>query len=167
MLHNIKQFLQKVGIKGAAMVDIMLNDCHFLVTDTGGFAIQLINKTGAPSIKGTLARTGAIDNSFITTYADDGEAIGVVRQSGVADGQLCWILVYGIAEVLLENGTASTAGYWCRTSSIAPGRAVMNMAIPPGGGVPELCERCCGIGRCIETKAAGTDVYARCVIRFG
>jgi hypothetical protein len=149
------------------VVDVMFNDCHFMVTDTGGFAVQLVNETGAPSIRGTLVRAGTTNYSFTSTIANDDKTIGVVRQENVPSGQPCWVLVYGIAEVLLENGTTSTAGYWCRTSKTASGRAIMNLVEPPGGGSGALKNRTYGIGHCIETKPAGTNVFAKCVIRFG
>jgi hypothetical protein len=147
------------------MADLTFNN-RFMVTDAGGFAIRLINKTGGASVKGTLVDAGTIDNSFITALADDVMPLGVVYQAGVADGTPCWVVIYGIAEVLLEDSTASTAGYWCRTSITAAGRCTMDTAAPPGGGVVELDRHQREIGHCVETKVAGTSVIAKCVMHF-
>lgn len=147
------------------MADLIFND-RFMITDAGGHAVRLINKTGAPSVKGTLVKAGTVDGSFIVTAADEAMPIGVVYQTGVADGDLCWVVNYGIAEVLLEDATASTAGYWCRTSTTVAGRGTMNTASPPGGGITELDQHEREIGHCIESKAQGVNVIAKCIMHF-
>jgi len=55
------------------------NGQNFIFTDEGGFAIWLINKTGAPSAKGTLVNTEAsIDNAVAVTQANEPDIIGVI-----------------------------------------------------------------------------------------
>jgi hypothetical protein len=147
------------------MADLVFND-RFMITDAGGHAIKLINKTGSASVKGTLVKAGTVDGSFIITAADEAMPIGVVYQAGIADGGVCWVVTLGIAEVLLENTTASTAGYWCRTSVTVAGRCTMNTASPPGGGITELDRHEREIGHCIESKAQGANVIAKCVMHF-
>jgi hypothetical protein len=147
------------------VADLTFND-RLMITDAGGMAVRLINKTGSASVKGTLVKAGTVDGSFIVTLADEAMPCGVVYQAGVADGSTCWVVVYGIAEVLLEDSTASTAGYWCRTSITAAGRATMSTAAPPGGGVTELTAHEKEIGHCLETKGSGTNVIAKCIMHF-
>lgn len=147
------------------MSDLVFNN-RFMITDAGGLAVRLINKTGSASVKGMLIKAGTVDNSFIATLADEAMPIGVVYQAGIADAALCWVTIQGIAEVLLEDSTAATAGYWCRTSTTAAGRCVMNTATPPGGGITELDRHEREIGHCVETKSSGTDVIAKCIMHF-
>jgi hypothetical protein len=135
-------------------------------TDIGGLAILLTNKTGAASVKGSLVKADtAVDNAFILTAADDQECIGVVFDDGVADGNQAWVVIFGIAQVLLKDTTASTRGNWIKTSDTA-GRADATLAAPPGGGVTQLDEHMQEVGHCMESKGSGTDVLARAVLHF-
>jgi hypothetical protein len=128
----------------------------------GGLLIRLTNKTGSASVKGTLVKADtATDNAFILTGANEVECIGVVYEAGVADGSECWIVVAGIAEVLLKDTTASTRGNWVETSDTA-GRADATNAAPPGIDPSHFQE----IGHAIESKSGGTDVLAKIVMHF-
>lgn len=132
-------------------------------TIEGGYAVKLTNKTGGVSIKGTLVETHTtIDNAFQTAGADGIENIGVVYENGIADGEECWVVVGGIAEVLLEDSTLSTRGYWARSSTTVAGRVDITNADPPGLVLSHFAE----IGHCIESKSSGTDVLAKIVLHF-
>lgn len=136
------------------------------ITPLGGICIRLLNKTGAASILGTVVQADTVnDNAFKVCDASGMQPIAVVYQAGVADGSLCWIVVAGIAQVLLKDGTASTRGYWVNASDVA-GRANATLVVPPGGGIPELDIHMGEIGHCIESKAADTDVLAKIVVHF-
>lgn len=75
------------------------------MTPIGGFAIKLTNNTGVNSVEGQLVETDDTDeNSYKTADADATDVIGVVYNAGVADGSEVWIVVGGIAEVLLDAG---------------------------------------------------------------
>jgi len=131
-------------------------------TEEGGFAILLTNKTGAASVKGTIVEADTTtDNAFKASAASSDDPIGIVYEAGVADGSECWVVIYGIAEVLLKDTTASTRGYWVMTSDAA-GRADATNAAPPGFVASHFQE----IGHCIESKTAGTDVLAKIVMHF-
>jgi hypothetical protein len=137
------------------------------LTKEGGFAIRLTNKTGSASVKGTVVIASATtDNAFNISAADELEAIGVVYESGIADGQECWVIIAGIAEVLLEDTTASTHGNWARTSITDVGRADITNAAAPGHGIGGADIHFHEIGHCIESKGAGTDVLAKIVMHF-
>ena len=135
-------------------------------TAEGGLAISLTNKTGAASVKGMIVDASTTtDDAFGIEGADDLNPIGVVYEAGVADGSECWVVVQGIAEVLLKDSTASTKGYWVKVSDAA-GRADATNAAPPGGTVQALEIHMQEIGHCIESKTAGTDVLAKIVMHF-
>ena len=68
--------------------------------------------------------------------------------------------------MLLQDGTASTRGYWVRTSTTTAGRADATNVAPPGGTVSALEEHLKEIGHCLETKGSGTDVLAKCILHF-
>jgi hypothetical protein len=72
------------------------------------------------------------------------------------------VVVSGIADVLLQDSTASTRGYWVRTSTTTAGRADATNADPPGLVVAHMSE----IGHCLQSQIAGTNVLARCVLHF-
>lgn len=137
------------------------------LTPEGGIAVRLTNKTGSNSVKGTLLDAHpTVDNAFGILGADEEHPIGVVYEDGIADGSECWVVVHGIAEVLLEDGTISTRGYWARTSITDPGRVDITNAAPPGGGIPELDIHMREVGHCIESKGSGTDVIAKIIMHF-
>ncbi len=88
--------------------DVQPNRCKF--TPEGGFAVLVTNKTGAPSVKGSVVEVyGAteVDQAFRLTVADSMSPCGVVYECGIADGSECWVVIGGIAEVLLQNGTST------------------------------------------------------------
>lgn len=75
------------------------------LTPIGGFAIELTNNTGVNSVEGQLVEADDTDeNSYKRADADALDVIGVVYNAGVPDGSEVWIVVGGIAEVLLDAG---------------------------------------------------------------
>lgn len=135
----------------------------FKFTPEGGYAIKLTNKTGAASVKGMLVKgSTANDNAFVETATSDELPIGAVYEAGVADGSDCWVVVSGIAEVLLENGSGTTnRGGWVGTSATAAGRAI-TLASSPGNTVEHFRE----IGHCLESQNAGSNVLCKIVMHF-
>lgn len=136
-------------------------------TPEGGLAVQLTNKTGAASVKGTLVEADdTTDNAFKVMVADDPDPIGAVYEDGIADGEPCWVVVAGIAEVLIEDGTAATRSYWAKVSDTVAGRADITNPAPAGGAIAALEDHFTEIGHCLETKGSGTDVLAKIVMHF-
>jgi hypothetical protein len=130
-------------------------------TPEGGLAVRLINNTGSNSVKGEIVRTDTAGASgFIQAPADTDESMGVVYEDNIADDSLCWVVVNGIADVLLKNNTASTVGNWVRISSDTAGRAD---ATSSSTSTANLAKQ---IGHCIQTKSGGTDVLTRVVLHF-
>ena len=125
------------------------------------------NKTGAVSVKGTIVTTStSYDDSFRVVPAGIPIAIGVVLVSGIADGEYCPIKVSGITEVLLQDNTTATRGYWAKISDTQSGRADITNATPPGGTVQALEAHGGEIGHCLQTVSAGTNKMARIVLHF-
>ena len=136
-------------------------------TKEGGLFHKYINKTGASSGKGILVNTeGSVDNSVNIVAADEPDIIGAIYDDGVPDGDLVRVVTYGKAQVLLEDSTISTRGYWARISITQAGRADITNAGPPGGGIPEIDEHLKEIGHCLESKGSGTDVLALVHLHF-
>lgn len=134
---------------------------HIQMTNEGGLAIRLYNKTGATSVKGTIV-TPAGSGQDISVAVVPGDAeypMGIVYESGIPDGSLMLVVVSGVAKVLLKDGEAATAGYWCGVSDTA-GRMITANAVP---GTPTHNRE---IGHCLETKSAGTSVLAMVNLHF-
>ena len=130
-----------------------------------GYGAYLTNKTGGASVKGTVVRAStAADLSFVTSGATEEQPIGVVYDSGVADGSPCFVVLGGLCQVLLEDSTASTHGNWVYTTIAGRGNATL--ANPPSGGAAELQTHMQELGHCVESKTAGTDVLAWIVLHF-
>ena len=90
-----------------------VGNSYFKITPEGGFAVRLTNKTGAVSVKGQIvSHKGTVARAFDLTAVDANHCLGVVYESGIADGAECWVVVSGIAQVLMKN--AATMGHICR-----------------------------------------------------
>lgn len=136
-----------------------------LFTPEGGIAVRLTNKTGAPSVKGTIVSTSATTDNAFKIENDEYDGIGAVYEAGIADGSLCFVVVSGICEVLLKDTTASTRGNWVYADP-TDGRANATLAAPPGGGIPEHDAHFKEIGHCLESKLAGVNVLAKIIMHF-
>ena len=126
------------------------------MTELGGIAVQMVNKTGAASVKGTVVvASGTTDNgcAIADTSADD--VIGVIFDSGVADGSPVWVVVIGVAEVLIEDATEASRRAYVSMSTTVAGRA--NAA---GVAASTL-----DIGSCIKSANAGTNVLATVMLK--
>ena len=136
---------------------------------TGRFCLKtrLINDSGVASVYGEVIHTSQLtDFAFQVAVADDPECIGVVYEAGIAAGSLCWVVTYGSAEVLLEDATASTHGYWARISITDAGRADITNPAPPGGGVVEIDRHFRELGHGVQSVTAGTDKLAEVHLHF-
>ncbi len=90
-----------------------VGNSDFKITPEGGFAVRLTNKSGAATVKGQIvSHKGTVANAFDLTAVDAKHCLGVVYEIGVEDGAQCWVVVSGIAQVLMKN--AATMGQMCR-----------------------------------------------------
>lgn len=136
------------------------------ITPEGGIAVRLMNKTGADSVKGQIVSASFThDSAFQTALASSIIPQGAVYESGVPDGQMCWVVVSGIAEVLLKDTTPSVHGNWVGMSDVA-GRVLAGGGGHPGTTPPEQATHNSEIGHCLESKPAGTNVLAKVIMHF-
>jgi hypothetical protein len=132
------------------------------ITPEGGIAIKLTNKTGSASVKGTVVEAhDTIDNAFQVAPTSDIDPIGICYDSGIVDGAECWVVVSGIAEILVVNAVATTRAYVALTSTTVAGR--IDIVSPTTINSVEHFRE---VGHTLESKAAGTNVLVKCVIHF-
>jgi hypothetical protein len=93
--------------------------------------------------------------------ADEFDSIGVDYESGIADGQLCWITISGLADVMLKDGTGSTREHVVFAAD-TDGRAITGAVPAPPNADSHFKE----IGHCLQTAAPGASVLFRAVIHF-
>lgn len=133
------------------------------ITPIGGDCYLMINKTGAPSVKGSLVGADTTtDEAFELETAADFDPIGIVYEDGIADGDRCWVVYGGVADVLLEDGTGSVHGNWVGVSLSDAGRCDASDTDPPGFVIGHFRE----VGHSIQTVSSGTDVLCRCMLHF-
>jgi len=124
-------------------------------TTEGGLAVSLKNNTGHASVKGEIVIASAsvadaVDLAGVSSVVP----IGVIYNASVAEQGYVWVVVSGIAQVLLKNETGTTMGQWLGCSDTA-GRAFAD-ADPIASGKHNQ-----EIGHCIETVAAGAEGVAQ------
>lgn len=138
----------------------------FKITAEGGYAVKLTNKTGAVSVKGyVVCLSSTLNNAVQKTVVDQPDAIGVVYESGVADGYEMWVVVSGIADVYFIGST--TRKYLARTFITADGASyVSGQAIAEA--VPSLPfatdKHFCEIGHILESRTGAG--LAKCILHF-
>lgn len=162
-LANIKKVNGRwVAEESTVQVNTDTGDLHSpggVLTVDGGFAVHMVNKTGAPSVKGSAVTAGeAVQNSFVLESSQFA-TIGYVYESGIADGAECLVVKAGKAKALLKDGTAATRGYLIRPSSDTPGR--VEAVVPSGGiGAQATADHFKEAGHCLENQDAGVGVLA-------
>lgn len=135
-----------------------------VITPEGGMAVELINKTGADSIKGYIVEpSSTVDNAVKYTDNGDVDPIGVVYSDGVADGGKILVVFSGLAEVYY--GTAVTRATFSRVpvaaDGVSAGQAV-NEALPsPPFATDKHFQE---IGHPIESR--GTPGLAKTILHF-
>ena len=134
-----------------------------MITPEGGYAVRVTNKTGVATVKGKLAECSeSVDNAVALAGAGDTECVGVFYDAGVADGDECWIVWGGIADVLLDDDVSAVHGNWMATGA-AEGYA--RTATSPAASPQHFQE----IGHCLESVSAtggGTHILAKCMIHL-
>ena len=128
----------------------------FKISSIGGYCILLTNRTGANSVAGHIvkASTGT-DDAFTLAGVNELMPIGIVLDSGISDGSEAWVVVSGIAGVLVDAGGCAR-GDRLITGAIG-GFATVNNA-------PLVAVHFQEIGHSIQTRAGAG--LARCVVHF-
>jgi hypothetical protein len=125
-------FSSTLGAAGISSTTFFVNP-KMKITAEGGFAVSLTNKTGAPSVKGTIVSisTGT-DNAFALSAVNASGVVGVVYEAGKADAAECFVVVKGIAETLFTNNV--THGMYARAPITADTDEVAGKAV--GAAIP-------------------------------
>jgi hypothetical protein len=158
--YVIAPLYSKIGIGTATPTQLLSVAEKTSINDNGGIMIKLTNRTGSNTVKGTIVSANlSNEEAFYTTPANGDMPIGIVYETGVANGSEAWIVISGIAEVLFKDTVAPTRGYVAYVSD-TDGRAENSSSVP--AATTHFRE----IGHPIQTKTAGTSVLAKVVIHF-
>ena len=129
-------------------------------TSEGGVYETFVNNTGT-SVKGTVVvASTTVYNGVDIAPAKSPFPIGVIYESGIANGSSVKVVVYGKAQVLLQDTVASYNGYWCGVSKTVAGR------MEQSSSDPAVAEHVREIGHSLQGIAGGTDVLSLVQIHF-
>lgn len=142
--------------------DVLVQGSKFLVTSLGGIAIKMTNGTGSPTVKGNLVSASPSAANKFTLQANEFDAVGVVYESGIADGSETWVIIQGVAHVLWKNSTTATKGYVALAAD-TDGR-VINVAVPTSN--PIVAEHFKEIGHVLEDNGGGIDQLVKVILHF-
>lgn len=122
-------------------------------TPEGGLAQMFINKTGAPSVKGTVVHVnGAIAKGVNKIAQDIPDPIGVIYEDGIADGSEVLVVTSGTADVLFIGNTTIgqlARGFVAADAGFIAGYALAeNVPSPPFASDKHFYE----IGHVLETR---------------
>jgi len=128
-----------------------------------GIAVRMKNGTGSASVLGSLVSVSqAADNVFILQN-NEYDSIGVVAESGVANGEECYVIISGVARVLFKDGESSTRGnILLAADTDGRGYNVAN----PGGGLPGTDAHFKECGHVLQSVSSGTNILVYCVLHF-
>lgn len=132
------------------------------LTPEGGIAVKLTNRTGSASVKGSIVSASTQYNNAFKLQDDTYDALGVVYETGIANGSECWVIQSGIAEILLEDSSTSDRGNWVKASTQV-GRALANSSEPAQGVISATSEHFKEIGHCILASTGG---LSKAVLHF-
>lgn len=122
----------RVRVEGI-LVSGDVENAKIKLTSIGGYAVKLTNKTGNNSVAGELVNAHtSVENAVEQTATDDTIPIGSFLDSGVADGSEAWVVVGGIAQVLIDSSTTVAVGDWVKVSSNDAGRCESSGNEQPG-----------------------------------
>lgn len=129
-------------------------------TPEGGIYETFVNNTGT-SVKGTIVIASATTNNAVD-IAPTGSTmpIGVIYENAVPNGSPVKVVVYGKAEVLLEDSQDATVGYWCSVSTTDAGKMSQQLSEPTDTNHNRE------IGHSLQSVTGGTDVLALIQLHF-
>ena len=156
------------------------------ITTEGGYAISMVNATGTTSVKGQVVSVGVLPYTNIvtnttwysvtnivtnittnigsyfgfipTSIANLFNSIGVVYDTGIANGQSAYIVIGGICDALIETNSVATNGWYMYASTNFAGRLIGNTLRTNTINV---------VGFCLVTTngLTNTDTLCRIVLR--
>lgn len=105
-----------------------IGNANTRMTPEGGLAIRVLNKTGAPSVKGTVLEAHTtISGAVKLADVDDIDPNSVMYDDGVPDGQYVWVVTGGKTPVLYSTTVA--LGTISRVSISGDGTATAGYAV--------------------------------------
>lgn len=130
-----------------------ISGAKFMVTPEGGFAVKLINRTGAASVAGTFAKASANYDSAVALTAAEELPIGVIYQEGFLDGSEVIVVISGIVNVLVAANTAVTRG--AKLMTAANGRCIPWTDV---SGIRPI------VAEALEAKSSGAEGVIKAII---
>jgi len=135
-------------------------------TKEGGLGVLLTNKTGAPSVKGSVVTASSgTDEGFELIVKDIPSPFGIVYEDGIADGTQCLVVIQGIAEVYFVGN--ATRGHIARGFLTADGGSyvsgqALSEAVPtsPFASDKHFFE----LGHVIQSRTGAG--LAKCILHF-
>lgn len=131
------------------------------LTGTGGLAVRLTNATNLSTLKGCAVTSASGSNFAFQLPAVDYDVIGFVYESGIAANKEAWIVVSGIAEVLID-GAASSEDF---LRHVGNGR-LTSSAGPTGLGALNADVHFKECGHCLQTVTSGAAQLVKALIHF-
>lgn len=136
------------------------------LTPEGGIAIRLTNKSGAQSQKGRIVRADTVFDNAVSINPVSGDMpIGVFYDNAALPDEQAWVVMAGIADVLLEDNIGCQAGDILYQSATAGEAGYAGAANTVPSDVIHFRE----IGHSVKTVAAGgvgTRQLTRAVLHF-
>lgn len=137
----------------------------FKITPEGGYAIRMINRTGAESVKGYIVHPSpSYDTACTLAIVNVPDVIGVVYEDGVADGSEMWVVVDGYADVyFIGNATRGhiARGFITGDAGYVAGQA-LSEAVPTAPFATD--KHFYEIGHVVQSRTGAG--LARCVLHF-
>jgi len=136
-----------------------------LFHNTPRTVVTLINKTGAPSVKGeVVCASNTTNNAVRKIVIDQPDPIGVFLDSGVPDGQMARVIFSGVAEVYFIGST--TRGHLARGFVTGDAGYVSGQALSEAVPSPPFAsdKHWYELGHLLESRTGAG--LARCVIHF-
>ena len=129
------------------------------MTALGGFAILLINQSGGNTVQGNIVEANpAIPGSVVLSVLGSLNPIGVFLDTGIPNGTPAWVVVSGLAIVLID-GAACVAGDRIVTS----GAGVPGLGTP--NNAPAVAVHFQEVGHCV-VGSGGAPGPATLVLHF-
>jgi hypothetical protein len=134
-------------------------------TPEGGFYVTMINDTGAASVKGSVIDPSTtVDSAGKLVPVGENDAVGVVYDNGVANGQPMRVVVGGWADVLFAAGQTIQREWWVGTN---PGPGGVDGQAISQASAPATTDHFKEIGHCFQTLGVvGVPTLGRCVLHF-
>lgn len=129
------------------------------ITSDGAICRKAVNRTGSLSVKGMIVRFDSVfeDLAFIMAPVSCTDSCAIVYDDAIPDGDICRVVIGGVAQILLESVSGTLCGNWVKTSDTEAGRADGSIVSAPIG----LPLRYQQIGQSLECKGPGELVRVK------